>query len=147
MVCDRQASILRRGSSDPPDRVVIEWWDLIVSGGHYGSSGVSVARWRAFQGRWGSSGMVDGGRVVRGKRRGSVALGRWRRPNRQVASLRTRSCRGAAGEAGGHVQDAVADGVDLALGEVGVAGEPDQLRPGHQIGCFRMPQGRDVRMR
>ena len=42
---------------------------------------------------------------------------------------------GAAGDAGGDVQDPVAEGFDLAAGQVGVLGEADQFGPGHQIGC------------
>jgi len=42
---------------------------------------------------------------------------------------------GAAGDAGGDVQDPVAEGADLAGGQVGVVGEADQFRPGDQIGC------------
>ena len=42
---------------------------------------------------------------------------------------------GAAGDAGGDVQDPVAEGVDLGSGQAGVLGEPDQFGPGHQICC------------
>jgi hypothetical protein len=42
---------------------------------------------------------------------------------------------GAAGDAGGDVQDPVAERVDLAGGQVGVLGEADQLCPGDQICC------------
>jgi len=42
---------------------------------------------------------------------------------------------GAAGDAGHHVQDSVAEGGDLAAGQLGVVGESDELALGHQIGC------------
>ena len=42
---------------------------------------------------------------------------------------------GAAGDAGGDVQDPVAEGGDLAAGEVGVVGEADEFGPGDQIDC------------
>ena len=37
---------------------------------------------------------------------------------------------GAAGDAGRHMQHPVAEGVDLAAGQLGGVGEPDQLGPG-----------------
>ena len=40
---------------------------------------------------------------------------------------------GASGDAGRDVQDPVAEGADLATGQIGSAGETDQLGPGHQI--------------
>ena len=42
---------------------------------------------------------------------------------------------GAAGDAGGHVQDTVAECLDLAAGQSGFIGEADQFGPGDQIGC------------
>ena len=40
---------------------------------------------------------------------------------------------GAAGDAGRHMQHPVAEGVDLAAGQLGGVGEPDQLGPGDQV--------------
>ena len=40
---------------------------------------------------------------------------------------------GAAGDAGRDVQDPVTEGVDLAAGQLGGVGEPDQLGPGDQV--------------
>ena len=42
---------------------------------------------------------------------------------------------GAAGDAGGDVQDPVAEGGDLTAGQLGVVAESDQLSPCRQIGC------------
>jgi hypothetical protein len=42
---------------------------------------------------------------------------------------------GAAGDAGGHVQDPVAERLNLAAGQLGVVGESDEFGPGNQIGC------------
>ena len=42
---------------------------------------------------------------------------------------------GASGDAGGDVQDPVAEGADLAGGQIGMRGEADQFCPGHQICC------------
>ena len=42
---------------------------------------------------------------------------------------------GAAGDAGGNVQDPVAERFDLAARQVGVVGESDEFGPGDQIGC------------
>ena len=42
---------------------------------------------------------------------------------------------GAAGDLGSNVQDPVAERDDLAAGIVRVVGEPDELRPGYEIGC------------
>jgi hypothetical protein len=55
---------------------------------------------------------------------------------------------GAAGDAGRHVQDPVAEGSDLAAGQLGVVGESDELSPRHQIGCGQddfQPSGIDVK--
>ena len=38
------------------------------------------------------------------------------------------------GDPGGHVQDAVAKGGDLAVGDGGLVGKADELRPGHEVG-------------
>ena len=42
---------------------------------------------------------------------------------------------GAAGNAGGDVQDAITKCFDLAARQVGVVGEADEFSPGDQIGC------------
>ena len=55
--------------------------------------------------------------------------------HRQVASIRKPDLSGAAGDAGGDVQDPVAEGVDLARGQIRLLGEADQFGPGHQICC------------
>ncbi len=41
---------------------------------------------------------------------------------------------GAAGDAGGDVQDPVAEGVDLAAGQLWAVGEGDEFGPGDQVG-------------
>lgn len=41
----------------------------------------------------------------------------------------------AAGDAGGDVQDAVAEGPDLAFGNGGLVGEADEFGPGNKICC------------
>ena len=60
--------------------------------------------------------------------------GRWRWP-----SARWSRCvggfGGAAGDAGGDVQDPVAEGADLTSGQIGVLGEAEQFGPRHQICC------------
>ena len=56
-----------------------------------------------------------------------------------VPSARWRRCAagfvGRRGDADGDVQDAVAEGADLAAGQLGGIGEADEFRPGNQIGC------------
>lgn len=42
---------------------------------------------------------------------------------------------GAAGDAGGYMQDPVAERLDFTARQVGVIGEADEFSPGHQIGC------------
>ena len=54
---------------------------------------------------------------------------------RQVASMRRRSCRAPRDDAGRDVQHPVAEGGDLAACQVGVIGEADEFGPGDQIGC------------
>ena len=47
----------------------------------------------------------------------------------------SRTLAGASGDPGGHMQDPVAEGGDLAAGQLGVLVESDELGPRHQIGC------------
>ena len=90
---------------------------------------------RAFQGRvsLGRYGRV--GRVVRGRRPKSLPClaDRGGPPPGRVDAQADLS--GASGDAGRDVQDAVAEGGDLAGGQIGVAVEADQFGPGHQICC------------
>ena len=55
--------------------------------------------------------------------------------HRQVASMRSRSWRALRVMRAAHVQHPVAEGVDFAAGDLGVAGESDEFGPGDEIGC------------
>lgn len=74
------------------------------------------------------------GRFI-GRPRGFGARRWWRLAQCQVASMRKPGLAGAAGDAGGGVQNPVAECGDLAEGQSGMVGEAGQFDPGDQIGC------------
>ena len=122
----RLASIFARRVSGRSGPVLAGLWGLIVSGGYDRSAG--IARGAGFPGPESLSGRLDGGPGVHGKaaRSRCQLLEDCGRPPPGGVDPQADLTR-SSGDAGGDVQDPVAEGVDLTGGQIGMLGEADQF--------------------